>query len=362
MGIELLVVMSLCVLLMCAAEYRGAYITTWSAGFRTPEEIDLTIEAAEAAGINSLVVEVRKTGDAYYHSEIEPVAPEAPAGFDPLAYVIDKAHPKGISVHAWLVVYRVWKGVEKPDAGHILAKHPEWKSLNFQGEDEPEEGVYIDPGVPEYQEYFAEVCADIARRYDVDSIHYDYVRYPNQNWGYCQIALDRYYAETGTTARPDVDDPKWQQWKRDQVTSLVTLVQQSVRAANPNVKIQASTIPWGSCPENFEDSRAYRDCCQDWRMWMEKGLIDENCPMIYANESDETSAAYFRKWVDGAARWSYGRPVYVAIGAMRNTTQQLLAQIDVIRKAGLQGFVLFAFNQSEHRLTRAKELGEGLRR
>ena len=360
MGIEVLAAMFIFGLLGLAVEFRGAYVTSWHEGFRTAEEVDLTVHAAKTAGLNALVVEVRKVGDAYYQTDLEPIGPEVPEGFDPLAYTIEKAHAEGIQVHAWLVVYRVWRGSDKPGPGHILAEHPEWACLNFDGELNAEEGVYIDPGIPEYRDHFANLCADIAKRYAVDGIHYDYVRYPNRQWGYAKIALDRFFAETRVTEKPAPDDPKWLQWRRDQVTALVTLVHQRVKAANPEVKIQASTIAWGKCTESFEDTRAYNDCCQDWRLWMENELIDENCPMIYGREFDETGAAYFRSWVDGTVRWSYGLPSYVALASMWNNAEQLLSQIEVTRKAGLAGWVLFAFDQTEQRATKAAELGKSL--
>lgn len=343
------------------AEYRGAWVTTWSPGFKTKEEIDRTIEHAKKAGLNALVVEVRKTGDAYYDSKLEPIAPDVPKGFDPLAYTIDKAHAEGIQVHAWLVVYRIWKGKNPPtDPRHILRVHPDWASLTYDGKDEAEEGVFIDPGIPEYREHFASVCEDIAKRYNVDSIHYDYVRYPGQEWGYSEIALKNYYKETGTTEKPKPDDPKWLQWRRDQVTAMVKLVRERVKAANPNVKIQASTIPWGDCPEDFKDATPYRLVCQDWRMWMEQGLIDENCPMVYAREGQETGAKYFRGWVEGAKRWSYGKPVYVGISAGWNTPEQIMQQVEVVREAGLQGFTLFSFNQGDRRTAKVEGLAKGL--
>lgn len=361
MGVDLsVVIICLCAALALAAEFRGAYVTSWNKGFRTPEEVDLTVQAAKTAGLNALVVEVRKVGDAYYQTDLEPIGSEVPDDFDPLAYTIEKAHAEGMQVHAWLVVYRVWRDSDKPEPGHILADHPEWASLNFDGELNAEEGVYIDPGIPEYREHFANLCADIAKRYAVDGIHYDYVRYPNRQWGYAQIALDRYFAEVGATEKPSPHDPKWLQWRRDQVTALVALVRERVKAINPEVKIQASTIAWGECTENFEGTRAYNDCCQDWRLWMENGLIDENCPMVYGREFEETGAAYFRSWIDGTAKWSYGLPAYVALASMWNNAEQLLSQIDVIRNAGLAGWVLFAFDQSEQRAKKSEDLGKSL--
>lgn len=342
-------------------EFRGAWVTSWSKGFYTKEEIDLTIAEAKTAGLNALVVEIRKVGDAYYRSDLEPVGPEVPAGFDPLAYCTDKAHAEGMQVCAWLVVNRVWKSANPPaDPKHVIAKHPEWRSLSYDGQTENEEGVYADPGVPEYREHFANVCADVAERYNVDAIHYDYVRYPGQDWGYNEIALDRFRAETGAAGKPERDDPKWLQWKRDQMTALVTLARDRIKAANPNVKIQASTIVWGNCPERFEDSTAYTQVCQDWKLWMEKGLIDEDCPMVYAREHEESGKSYFRGWLTGGKQW-LGQPTYIGIFANVNTDEGILEQIKAVRAAGYPGFVLFAFNQSEKRPETAKALGHLLR-
>jgi len=357
-------------------EFRGAWVSSWHPGFFTPEEADETIALAKKAGLNALVVEVRKCGDAYYRSDIEPVGPEVPAGFDPLAYVVENAHAEGMQVHAWLVVNRVWKGEipdgvsgfplrsnpETPVQGpkHVLARHPEWRNVTYDGVSEHEEGVYADPGIAGYREHFASVCEDVAKRYAVDGIHFDYVRYPGREWGYSPLALEAYRAETGATGKPEIDDPKWLAWKRDQVTALVKLVREKVKAVAPDCKIQASTIPWGECPQDFTDSAAYNTVCQDWRMWMEQGLIDENCPMVYSREYEEAGAAHFRGWVDGVKRWSYGRPAYVGIAAMWLNAEQMLAQIEAVRKAGLPGFVLFSFDKSDSRAEKAEGLGKGL--
>lgn len=359
--ISLLVTVGLCGLALCAAEFRGAWVTAWTKGFYTKDEIDRTIAEAKTAGLNALIVEVRKVGDAYYQSDIEPVGPEVPEGFDPLAYTIEKAHAEDMQVCAWLVVYRVWKGSTPPsDSKHVLAAHPDWRSISYEGAAENEEGVYVDPGIPGYREHFANVCADIAKRYAVDAIHYDYVRYPEREWGYAPLALDCYYAETGETEKPEQDDPKWLQWKRDQVTALVTLVRERVKAANPNVKIQASTIVWGLCPEDFKDATPYMRVCQDWKLWMEQGLIDENCPMVYAREGEEFGAGYFRGWLEGVKRWSYGLPAYIGISSTMNTAEQMLQQVDAARKAGLPGFLFFAFNDTPQRPAKAEALGKVL--
>ena len=81
-------------------EVRGAWVTSWSPGMFTPQQIDTTIAAMKKAGLNALFMEVRKCADAYYDSKIEPKGKEVPEGFDPLAYAIEKCHPQGIQAGA----------------------------------------------------------------------------------------------------------------------------------------------------------------------------------------------------------------------------------------------------------------------
>lgn len=343
--------------LMCAPEFRGVWVTSWGKGFLDKEQVDATIADAKAAGINALVVEVRKIGDACYKSDLEPTPAEVPKDFDPLAYTIEKAHAEGMQVCAWLVVYRVWAGKNPPtDPKHVLVRHPDWRSISSSGKDAAGDGVFADPGIREYQDFFADICEDIVMRYAVDAIHFDYVRYPGREWGYAPLALKRYYAETGAKQKPATDDPKWLQWRRDQVTALVRQVYKRVKAINPKVAIQASTIPWGNCPDDFKKTSAYGDVCQDWRLWMEQGIIDDNCPMVYASETDPKGAARYRGWIEGCKRWSYGRRVYM--GTSNRAPESVLAQIEAVRKAGLPGFMLFSFNQRSTRPAAAAALGK----
>lgn len=345
-----------------AAEVRGGWVTSWQEGFITPQEVDATVAAAKKAGLNALFIEVRKVADAYYDSKIEPRAPEIPAGFDPLAYTIQKAHAEGIQVHAWVVVYRAWSGAKTgpTDPNHIMRKHPDWVMVSDAGKNYSGEGMYLDPGVPEAREYIASVFEDIAKRYNIDGIQYDYVRYPGKNWGYSEAALKRYYAETGATQKPDKDDPKWAQWRRDQVTALVKLAHDKIKAANPKVQISASTICYGGSPTVWEKTTPYADVMQDWYLWMREGWIDINIPMNYRTEKRASQAKAFRQWIENSENWNGGRVVYQGIYSDENPIADVLKQIEATRKAGQEGFVLFAFNASKRRAAMIEPLGAGL--
>ena len=330
-----------------AEELRGAWLSAWSHGYLTAQEVDATIEAAKKAGINALFIQVRKNADSCYDSKLEPRPWNVAADFDPLAYTIEKAHAQGIQVHAWVNAYRVWSSSKPPsDPKHLVNLHPDWISKDFSGNTRSTDGTCLDPGVPAARDYTAKIVLDIATRYKVDGIQWDYIRYPGRNWGYSDIALSRYYAETKTTEKPDPKDPKWLQWRRDQVTALVKMVHEQVGAIKPKLVISASTVAWGDCSTDFTDTDAYGNVCQDWKSWASDGILDANLPMVYKSESSPKSAKSFRGWLTGLAKWSGGKPTYVGIEAHVSDAAGVLAQIEAIRKAGLQGFVLFAFNQS----------------
>lgn len=344
------------------AEVRGAWVTSWQSGFMTPDQVDATVAAAKKAGLNALFIEVRKSADAYYDSKLEPRAKEIHAGFDPLAYTIKKAHAEGIQVHAWVVVYRAWSGAKTgpTDPEQIVNKHPDWVMLSNTGKNWGDEGIYLDPGVPEARDFIVSVFEDIAKRYNVDGIQYDYVRYPGKNWGYSEAALKHYYADTGATAKPVPDDPKWLQWRRDQVSALVKLSHDKIKAANPRIQISASTICYGKYSNDWEKTDAYGDVLQDWYQWMREGWIDINIPMNYRSEKDPAAAQSFRNWVNGSEQWNGGRLVYQGIYCASNSVDDVLKQADAARKAGQEGFVLFAFNAGRRRSAMVDALGAGL--
>jgi len=341
------------------SEFRGAWVTAWTPGFFNSEEIDGTIAAAKKAGLNALFIQVRKNGDAYYNSQTEPKGAGIECDFDPLGVFIKKAHAAGIEVHAWVNTLRMWSSKEYPtDPKHIVNRHPEWINKDKDGNTRASEGLYLDPGIPEVRAYIVGIIEEIVKNYDVDGIHLDYIRYPGKNWGYSDLALKKFWDETGTTTKPAPDDAKWFQWKREQVTRLVREIRQRVKQIKPRIVVSASTVAWGDRPDNFAASSPFAVVCQDWKTWLAEGLLDANCPMNYKQESNPKQAASFRNWLVGFKQWSSGKPTYVGIDVHSNSVSDVIKQIDAVRKSGLDGFVLFSFNESKRRNAIAEAIGK----
>lgn len=353
-GIWGVIILALFISLMSTAaqaeQLRGGWVTAWDNGLFTAEQIDSTLAAAKQANLNALFVQVRKVGDAYYDSKIEPRGNNIAPDFDPLAYIIPRAHLMGIQIHAWVNVCRVWRSQVMPaDPAHIVNAHQDWLNKTNTGQTYATEGVYLDPGVPAAREYTAALIEDIAKRYDLDGIHLDYIRYPGREWGYSDAALASYYAETNTSKKPGMDDDKWVQWKRDQVTVLAKMIHDRVHAAKPKIVVSAATIAWGVCKGDYCDTLPYSKVSQDWKKWLGEDIIDANVPMNYKAESNPKNAKEFREWLSGFKKWNGGKSVYVGIDIHSNSGEGVLSQINAIRKSGLDGYVLFSFNPSTRR-------------
>lgn len=329
-----------------ASEVRGAWVSAWNKGYLTPDEADATIAAAKKAKLNTLFIQVRKTADAYYDSKTEPRGSNLAAGdYDPLAYTIEKAHAQGIKVHAWINVCRVWIGKDPPeDPNHLVNKHPDWLNRDSAGNARASDGMFIDPGVPEARDYVVSVIEDIARRYDVDGIHLDYIRYPGKDWGYSDIALARYKKQMGQTKKPAADNPMWSRWRRTQVTELMKETRKAVKHVRPKAMLSAATITWKDCGPSFPATGPYKLVHQDWQSWLSAGLLDANVPMNYRVESSANDSAQFRAWLGGFRRWSSGKPTYVGIDIYHNSVDGIIKQIQASRNSKMAGFVLFSFN------------------
>src|SRR5829696_668396 len=212
------------------AEIRALWVTRSS--LTTPASITTLVTTARQQGFNTLLVQVRGRGDAYFASTLEPRPGDLarqPASFDPLAAVLAEAKAAGIRVHAWVSLNLVSSAVELPAApDHLVYRHPEWLMVPrpiaqelarldaanpgyvgkiarwTRGESETVEGLYASPVQPDAAAYAARVVTDLARRYDLDGVHLDYVRYPNQQFDYSRASVAEFRAEMRPKIGADV--------------------------------------------------------------------------------------------------------------------------------------------------------------
>ncbi|MCS7300419.1 MAG: family 10 glycosylhydrolase [Fimbriimonadales bacterium] len=325
------------------AEFRGFWVDGFNAGFHTPEQVDTLLQRVRAAGMNAVIVQMRKRGDAHYDSKLEPFATQQQQGFDALAYLIQKAHSETprIEVHVWVNSHPIWPGSSWPnDPKHILNRHPEIQTEDYDGKRITEVGYGGDWGHPLYHEWFSKVVLDIVRRYDVDGIHFDYIRYTGERWGYNPVSIERFNRRYGRIGKPDPTDPLWKQWRRDQVTAVVRKIYAQATALKPRLKVSAALITWGDGPQNSEDwvnRSAYRAVFQDWQGWLKEGILDMAIPMVYYNEASPRFAEFYRRWAGFLKDHQHGRIGVVGIGNYLNSIENTLKQVEFARQPSPAG-------------------------
>lgn len=345
----------------------------------SPEAVIDLVRRAKENGFTDLVVQVRGRGDAWYSSNLEPRAEELtrqPGDFDPLALTIDRAHQVGIRVHAWINMYLVANLETLPrNKGHLIYRHPEWvmvpreiapelygvdpsaqeylsRITDYSRQNRTElEGIYASPAHPQVKDNIFNIWMDVARNYEVDGLHFDYVRYPNPQFDYSRVSLDRFRAEIESEL--DVEnrellssqfenDPliyattfpdKYARFQRNQVTDLVARIYKGVKRVKPHALISAAVFA--------NETEASRSRYQDWRLWLRQGWLDILCPMAYTTETEA-----FRRQVSSALSNAAGKRVWGGIGAYRQTAEQTIEKINVARELGAQGFILFSYDSS----------------
>src|SRR5262247_120546 len=321
-----------------ARETRALWVVRTT--MASPESVRALVQRAKENGFTDLIVQVRGRGDAYYESSIEPRAEaltQQPAGFDPLALTIEEAHRRGIKVHAWINIYLVADLESLPvSRDHPIYRHPEWvmvprgiatelydvppdsaryldRIIDFSRLNHNElEGLFVSPAHPGVKDNLFEIWMDIARRYEVDGLHFDYVRYPNPQYDYSRISIDRFRREMDKKLTPRdrralipqlQRDPflyirkfptAYGEFQRAQVTELVERIYNGVKSVKPNAIISAAVFA------NEED--AARSRFQDWKVWLRMGWLDVVCPMAYTPDTE-----IFRKQLGSAMIFASGK-------------------------------------------------------
>lgn len=333
-------------------EIRAVWVDAFHAGIRTPAEVTELVAAARRANLNTLIVQVRRRGDALYASRHEPPLddPAYDPGFDALAHVVGEAHAAGLKVHAWLNAMPVWRDETPPrDARHVFNRHgpsatgrDRWMTAAPDGTLRFPVGFFLDPGHPDAAAHIARVYLDVVERYDVDGIHFDYVRYPEtedrmprgSGVGYNAVAIERFQRATGRRDVPGPGDEAFIQWRRRQVTALVRRVYLEAKALKPSIVISAALIPWGRPPRDeadFAEVAPMQRIFQDWQGWLREGILDLALPMNYARETDDQVRTWFDGWLAFEKTHRHGRHLATGLGAYRNTPANTLAQVNRTR-------------------------------
>jgi uncharacterized lipoprotein YddW (UPF0748 family) len=323
-------------------EVRAVWITTTS-GLDWPRSRDRSeqqqslrnmVAAIRAAHLNTIFFQARARGDAYYRSAYEPWAENLTGtlgkdpGWDPLGFLLKEAHAAGLEVHAWFNVYKV-RGPARPAPSspqHPARAHPDW-IVPYEGEG------WFDPGRPEVHDYLLQVAIDLLRHYDLDGMHFDFLRYPGRDF-----PDDETYRRYGAGINRD-------DWRRANIDRFVAAVYDSATALKPLLKVGSAPVGvfkggngnngWGAFSNYFQDSQG----------WLRDGKEDYLAPQIYwdigESPGDPDFTTLARSWSENAA----GRQMYAGVAAYKpEVLEQIPEQIDVTRRLGMAGQAFFRYD------------------
>lgn len=349
---RLVALFSLATVLAPAQQYRAFWADAFHYGFKSPAEVDQMLDDAERARANAIFMQVRRRADSYYLQTLEVPAQDSAyaASFDALAYLIDRAHARGIEVHAWFVVYPLWPTTIAPpvNPNHLWHKHGPratgddmWMSISSTGAT----GGSLDPGHPGVQRYLSEVILDPIDHYRLDGIHLDYIRYSEDaEYGWNPAAVERFNRLNLRSGIPAANDAAWAGFRRAQVTGLVRQIYLRAVEKRPSIRVSAALISWGNGPLNdtgWLSTDAYRTVFQDWRAWVEEGILDLAMPMHYFREA--TNAAFLDRWLDYARARQFRRAYLPGLAPYLNSIPESLAQVRRATAAAATGVTLYSY-------------------
>ena len=306
-------------------EFRAAWIQSVNGQFRgmptekLKQNLIGQLNSLQKAGINAIIFQVRPEADALYASRLEPwsrfltgVQGKAPEPYwDPMQFMIDECHKRGMEFHAWINPYRTKTTLKSELApNHVYNIHPEW--FVTYGDQ-----LYFDPALPESRRHICMVVSDIVSRYDVDAIHMDDYFYPYPIKGK-DFPDDASFARFGGGFSNKGD------WRRSNVNVLIKKLHETIREIKPWVKFGVSPFgiyrnessdPLGSKTKGLQN---YDDLYAVVLLWAREGWIDYNIPQIYWHIGHPV--ADYETLVKWWARNTENRPLFIGQSVM-NTVQ-----------------------------------------
>ena len=238
------------------------------------EELVEILDKLKEANFNTVLFQARTRGDVLYKSDIEPYNSTLTGksgkdpGYDPLAFAIEECHKRGMECHAWMVTIPLGGRKHVASLGKQSVTHRQPKiCVPYKRE------YFLNPGNPKTKEYLMSLVKEVVERYDVDGVHFDYLRYPERAFRF----PDSYdYRKYGNGRSLD-------QWRRDNITEILRYIYKSVKQLKPWVKV--STCPVGKYRDTSRYSskgwNAFHVVHQDVQGWLGEGIQDQIYPMMY---------------------------------------------------------------------------------
>ena len=324
------------------------------------------IDTCKQAGISDIYLQIYQSGKAYYDSPTHDKSKYSKLfrekDKDALDFIIAEASVNNIRVHAWVNLLSL--GLNEDAL--IIAKHGRSiltrdQYLRASGRKNPNESdeyylredqLFLEPGDPRVSDFLLAVAQEIMNRYPgFSGIHLDYVRYPMTvpfipsskftkfgiSYGYGQKNIERFRQTRGIDVLEGLNEDKdfalWDQWRRDQITSLVERINREVGKKHKGFKLSAAAITAAE--------RAYSSMFQDWPLWLEEGIVDHVVLMNYSKDD------HLVKEITRAANaYNAKGKVYIGLGffLMPDNLDKFYRQYESVKDLAPEAIVLYSYD------------------
>ena len=302
---------------------------------RQQQELCDILDRLKEVNFNTVMMQTRLRGDLIYPSAIE-TFPEAltgktgkDPGYDPLAFAIEECHKRGMELHAWIVTIPAGNNRQVK----LLGKHSVVKK-HRQICKQHDGAWFLDPGHPQTADYLSSIVREIVTRYDVDGIHFDYIRYPENARRFPDRDTHRKYGK----------GKDLKQWRRENITNIARRLYTEIKQVKPWVKVSSS--PVGKFKDTSRYSslgwNAYETVHQDAQNWLKEGIHDALFPMMYFK--DNHFYPFVLDWKENDnGRWVVpGLGIYFLSPKEKDwPLDEMSRQLHFTRQSGLAGHAFF---------------------
>jgi len=298
------------------------------------EKMRTTLDEYARAGINTLIMLVKNTsGHVYYASELG--VPDGAYKWDFFDVFLTEAKKRKMTVHAWFCVF--------PESALLgqVRQHPEWLIASPRRE---MVGA-VNPALPAVRAYEIGLMTEVVRRYPVDWVHLDYIRFPCEPtepyFSFDPETLRLFKADTGVDMAAvkarDTGNMAWNAWLRwntDRVTLFVRELRAALKTAGRKVKVSAAVFP--------DAVNARVMIGQDWAAWAREGLVDMLNPMLYSNDAKHFEALVREAVAHGRGGVQVCPGIGIGTSHNQNTPEGMIEQMRISKKLGSDGVVYFS--------------------
>ncbi|MEA1986582.1 MAG: family 10 glycosylhydrolase [Candidatus Marinimicrobia bacterium] len=323
-------------------------------------EIDNFISFAKENKISDLFVQIRGRGDAYYESDfVRKNVKISPQSFDPLKYACVEAHKNNIKVHAWFNTYILYSNPKRVIySDHLFKLFPEWTDVDIYGRKDCDlvysnnkpnnyEGVYLSPTHPEVNRYLFLLIKEIMNNYDIDGIHFDYIRFQGKNWGYNKKGAEIFYKETGINfiqynfegndflndSSDYIFENKYSEYRIESVNKLIKRVSDFNKNKKKQIEISTAVKP--------NPLLAKRYYYQDWLTWIKEDWVDFVVTMNYSKNNDSFNKVL--KIIKNNLNEDECKKVMTGIGIWKQSPVSSFDKIVLVNLQNFKGIVLFSY-------------------